>query len=160
MIITKHDISLEIDGVEYKIVVAEPTKEQKEELNKFLNQSNDEREKLDDLHSKLTEYKNDFEINKTILEHGSIKEKASVWLEQKSLNKQITKTTKELNEIKKILTPLDEVMEEGFKKRFDFIVSGEGKVELKKQIEDNGGLSYLSIIMVIGEEIKKSKEKK
>lgn len=159
MIKTKYTVTVVVDDKEYKIIVSEPNKDQKEQMLALVGNQEKEREEYDSLSLTLNELENEFEINKTIIAHGSITEKMSVCFDQKKLNKQIASSKKDLAEKRKGLASIETVLEDAFKNRFNLLVSGEGKAELLKVIEESG-ISYNTVWMALGEEIKKSKEKK
>lgn len=156
---TKYDIPFDIDENSFSVVVSEPNKSQKQELKVLVDKSKDHYTKRDSLQTELSEAQEEFEINKHILADGKVLEKASVWLEQKALNKQIFKLRKEIDSIDKGLISVNEALEEIYKKRFELLISGADKVSFKKEIEEKG-IEYRTIFESIASLIKAAKEKK
>ncbi|MGB3751873.1 MAG: hypothetical protein WA945_09925 [Arcobacteraceae bacterium] len=159
MIKTKFNISIEIDDKPFSISVQEPTKKQVEEMQEVSNKYKGEYEKLDASKNELKEAQNEFDINKQILEYGKVTEKASVWMEQKKLNKKIFTLKPQITESERTITSISKMIEELLEKRFDLLVGGADKTSLKKECDDKG-ISFETIIAAIGKLVEKQKEKK
>lgn len=156
---TKYDISLEINEKSFSIVSCDPNQEQREELDAFVEKNQSQYTKRDGLKVELNEAVEEFSINKQILEYGAVIEKASVWLEQKKLNKKIFQLQKEIDDIDKGLNTVEKTLEEIYKKRFELLIVGADKVSLQKEITSQG-IRYKTIFFAIAELIKDAKEKK
>lgn len=160
MIKTRFDISLEIDEKPFSVTVNDkPNQAQKQELEEISDKYSAEFAVRETLQFELEEKTNEFDINKSILEHGSVLEKSSVWLVQKSLNKEIFALKAKLKELNKNISKLYELLEDGYRKRFDLLVSGVDKIALKKEITDKS-ISYQSLFEAMGKLIIKEEEKK
>jgi hypothetical protein len=159
MIQTKYNVTLDIDSKLFVVVVSEPTKAQKQEIANISEKHSEKLTHRDSLQAELNEAQEEFDINKQILEFGTVVEKSKVWLPQKGLNKQIHKLKKELNEIDKGLIDVNKMIEEMLAKRFEMVVSGADKISLQKEIEAKD-IEYRIIFNAMAELIKEEKEKK
>lgn len=156
---TKHNISIEIDDIAYKVTVSEMTKDIKEKLENSSKQRALEFEEIDNLNFALAEMEEEYKINESILKEGTVSDKSKVWFEQKALNKKIFELRKKINESKKTTQTLHVSIEKYFEEAFDLCVKGENAVTLKNKI-DEVGLSYSVIFDNIKKLIARSLEKK
>ena len=158
MIKTNHKVVLEIDNNAYSVVISEPSKKQIKELKDSTLGKAKLYEKRDSLQRKLNEKEEEYSINKSILQVSSLVDKLSVWLEQKTLNKEISKFKEDLFEQDKDLQSIGDAHEEILGKRFDTLVSCDKQEGLKEEIEEKG-ISYQVIFSALGELIKESQKK-
>ena len=85
---TRFPITIEIDDKSFSVTVSQQvTSSQESELEELFSKNRENFEKRDDLQNSLNEVSEEFEINKLILENGSITQKIAVMFEQKSLSK-------------------------------------------------------------------------
>jgi len=159
MIKTKHMTELEIDENKFSITVSEPTKAQRDELSLISKDYQVAIDEIRPLQVQLNELMEEFTINKEILAHAIVIEKLKVVFEQKALYKEILRIQKELKTIDKNYIDFSVTVSNFFSKKFDFMVSGEGKDALKKEMQDKE-ISYQTIVEVIEDLIAPSKEKK
>lgn len=156
---TTHNIELEIDEKKFAITVSTLTKAQRDELNEIAKGFFEVADKQRPIQAEINELAEEYAINKEILAHANVIEKLKVVFEQKSLYKQILAKQQELKDVEGASTDFSASYSSFFSKKFDLIVSGEGKAALKKEMEDKE-ISYQTIIAVIEASIAPSKEKK
>ncbi|WP_455756474.1 hypothetical protein [Sulfurimonas sp.] len=160
MIKTRYPIKIEIDDKSFEIVVpALMTSTQKDEISAVRDKHLNDYEKRDAVQLELNEANETFEINKHILDHGKIVEKAKTMFEQKTLNKKIFELKRELAQIDKTIPDLSKLTEELCEKRFEVAVTGSDKSALKEYLAETG-VSYQLLFSEFNEKVEEAKEKK
>lgn len=159
MIKTIFVLALCIDEKSFEFTANEPTKEQVAQMSATIKKSQEGYEGRDALLEDLQELQEEYVINKQILELGTIGEKISTMFEQKKLNKKIFAIKKEIAELDKNLVSFNDVIEEMYAKRFELLISGMHKAELKKELEDKN-IKYGIFFDAVSHLIKEAKEKK
>lgn len=162
---TKFDISVEVDGDEYKLVFKPVNKIIQEKLNSGRDETKAQYEDVDNKKAALKEIKelkavND-EILKTHGEKGGIgtEQKTEILLENKKYVSEISSLEKEIAKLEKEVLDINSAIEIYYKQMFDECVSGEDKVKLQKTIEDSG-IAYSVIIVYLNEAMREIQEKK
>jgi len=157
---TKFNVSIEIDEKQFKVSVLDKISSKKQaEIKETSEKHKDSFLKRDALQSELNTATQEFEINKYILEDSKFVGKIKVALEQKSLNRDISKLNQEIKDVDENITSLQDAMEEIFEKRYDIAVSGADKAALKKEVVELG-ISYQVLSEEFEKLIKAEKEKK
>jgi hypothetical protein len=187
MIITKYPISIEIDGVEHKLVLAEPSLVQQRALQEAYDAHNSTSVKLSALHVELEAKTNEYSINKQLLGSMAILEasdaekseneeqksalnkvktllkkagdKISLLMEQKQLNREIAALRAAISELNESRDTNNSALELTYKERFEVLVSGEGKLAVKNII-DNSEVSYTELFEEINRLAIEYKKKK
>jgi mevalonate kinase len=159
MIKTTYKVAIEIDEKTFNIVVREPKKQDKDELQALSVSHTELFEERNDLSANLTKLSEEYEINKQLTKESDLIDKAKLLWEQKKLNKEIYDLQAKIKEHDKSASSSSETLETLFEKRFDLLVSGTDKEPLRQAL-DAGGVSYRDLFVEIGNLVIKAKEKK
>jgi len=185
MIITKYPIIIEIDGVEHKLTLAEPNKQQQQTLREIHDVRNSKSTKLSAMYAQLEEKTEEYSLNKQLLssmqllehpdesqdkEDKSITDKAkmilkkagdkvSLLLEQKTLNREIAVLRTKIDELNLDAIGAEDSLELAYKERFELLVSGEGKAAVKNIVE-NYGILYRQLFEELNKKAIELKKKK
>lgn len=162
---TKFEISIEIDGTEYKLVFKPVNKVIQEKLNSGRQETKAQYEDVDNKRAELKEKKelkavND-EILKTHGEKGGIttEQKTETLLENRAYISEISALEKEIARLEKEVLDINSAVEVYYKQMFDECVSGEDKIKLQKIIE-NEGIAYSVISVYLNDAARIAQEKK
>ncbi|HAC70120.1 MAG TPA: hypothetical protein DCF41_00195 [Arcobacter skirrowii] len=156
---TKHDLQIVIDDKPYNITYKAMNKHIMAELDEHRNTSSLKYQCVDSKRLELKEALEYKKLNEEILKDVDLKNRSSILLEQKELVKNIFILEKEIKEFEKELESINDAIEDYSKKQFELTVTGEGKVELVKAIE-NAGISYSVINSYIVNALQEAIEKK
>ncbi|MDX4061723.1 hypothetical protein Q6A90_05015 [Aliarcobacter skirrowii] len=156
---TKHDLQIVIDDKPYNITYKAMNKHIMAELDEYRNTSSLKYQNVDEKRLELKEALEYKKLNEEILKDVDLKNRSSILLEQKELVKNIFILEKEIKEFEKELESINDAIEDYSKKQFELTVTGEGKVELVKAIE-NAGISYSVINNYIVNALQEAIEKK
>ena len=162
---TKFELSIDIDGTEYKLTFKPVNKIIQEKLDKKRNESKAQYETVDDKRNELKEIKEQKAVNDDLLKtHGEIggistEQKTSILLENKGYIKSISSLEKEIISLEKDVLDVNSAVEQYYKEMFEECVAGDDRIKLQKTIEENG-LSYSVVIIYINESLRLSQEKK
>ena len=156
---TKHDLQIVIDDKPYNITYKAMNKHIMAELDEYRNTSSLKYQCVDSKRLELKEALEYKKLNEEILKDVDLKNRSSILLEQKELVKNIFILEKEIKEFEKELESINDAIEDYSKKQFELTVTGEGKIELEKAIE-NAGISYSVINNYIVNALQEAIEKK
>ncbi len=162
---TKFEISIEIDGTEYKLVFKPVNKVIQEKLNLGREATRAQYEVIDNKKVELTEIKELKAINDGLLEtygeeYGiNPKEKTAILIENKKYVPKISSLTKDIKELEKDVSDVNTSIEAYYKQMFDECISGEDKIKLQNTIE-NEGFAYSVINVYLNNAARIAQEKK
>lgn len=166
MIKTKYEIQFSIDDDKFDIVVREPNRGEKKELDlksqnakSILDKMQSLADKETELNSELLSVQNEIEINKEIIANAEIKDKITLLWENKKLNKRIGEIKSEIKNLgnsEKLLKDFDIALEESFKFKTSLLIENS---EFIKFINDNA-ISHKLVWEVLNQKIIKAQEKK
>ena len=162
---TKFDLTIEVDGSEYKLTFKPVNKIIQEKLDKNRNESKAQYETVDDKRNQLKEIKELKAVNDEILKtHGEIggistEQKTEILLENRKYISKISSLEKLIAKKEKEVLDINSAIENYYKQMFDECVSGEDRVKLQKLIEDEG-IAYSVISVYLNEAVREIQEKK
>jgi hypothetical protein len=156
---TKHDVVIEIDDLSFNITVRSVNKLIQEKLDKTRKDGASRYEAVDSKRIRLKEINELKDINDLILKSDDTQGKSKIYLEQKQYISEAFKLEKEIKDLEKDLTSVNEMLEDYYKQMFEECISGTNKVALENCIKDNG-ISYSVLYIYINEAVKVAIEKK
>lgn len=156
---TKHDVVIEIDELSFNITVKSVNKLIQEKLDKTRKDGVARYEAVDSKRIKLKEINELKDINELILKSNDVEDKSKIYLEQKEYITEAFKLEKEIKELEKDLTSVNEILEDYYKQMFEECISGINKVALENCIKEKG-ISYSVLYIYINEAVKVAIEKK
>ncbi|MCI6641971.1 hypothetical protein [Campylobacter sp.] len=166
MIRTKYNIELNIDDEVFHIEVREPNLKEKKELElsvkeskELLNSLSENENKRANLNRQIKENTEMIEINKE-LSKQSIKDKFSLFLENKTLIKKNKELNLELNKLKlPDFTEIDTKFENALNIKNEMLISGIDKEKLLNALKQKG-IKNSYFWDILSKEIAKEQEKK
>lgn len=159
MIQTNHTLDIAVNDTVYTVTVRELKPSEKQILETMVEPYEKQNEVVKTAFAEVEASKREFAINKELIEASDLTQKVALLFENKGLNRAIVKQTKICEDAIKTLEKLEPSVEKAYIKRFDFMVSGEGRNDFEKVIKDLG-ISYHKIFESISKGIEASLEKK
>ncbi|MBP3223963.1 MAG: hypothetical protein J6M14_01505 [Campylobacter sp.] len=166
MIKTKYDIKINIDDREFDIVVREPNKAEKKELDlksakarEILSVIEAKAKKENELLSEANAIKSEIEINRAIIANADIKDRLALLWENKKLNKRARECEREIANLgssEESVREFEAVLEESFEFKSKLLIEG---AEFLSAVGEFG-ISHKKIWEILSSHVAKAQEKK
>lgn len=167
MIETCFEVPVNINGTVFNVTVRELRQSEKKALEKIgeeqksiLNEQSAKERKIEENTIALQENQNALEVNREMLGLVDLTEKLALFIEIKKLGFEVAKLKRErLNLERSDFTKANDALERIYKEKFNFVVLGEQKEELKEALEENN-ISYQTLWSELDREIAEQTKKK
>lgn len=159
VILTVYALVVPINDKSFSITISEPNEKQSSQLTAMIKEHSTANDKRSDLQQKLRTVMEEFDLNKTILEHAEGEEKLTLSLEQKALNREIPQLMTDIDALSGDLEKSTIAYKEMYEKKFELLISGKDKALLKKELKDMR-IDYATLFESIGILAKKAKDTK